>query len=579
MITRAEHPTERRRRLTQRMLPMGALAFVAFVGGAVTGAGHVTGEQRVVERFAGAWRHGDYAGMQAALTDEQRRSISATTLAQAYAIARETATVGSYDIGRPRRAGGGAFLLPVTAHTTSFGDVSGTVRLPIVGHGDQARIRWAINETFPGVPAGARLARETTLPPRATLLARDNTVLAHGPDRSSALGSIASSVVGDLGPIPVEQAATFRRAGYPDDARVGVSGLERIFERRLAGTPGGRLTAGGRVLASRAPRAASPVRTTISPVVQQAAVTALAGRLGGVVAMKPRTGEILAAAGIAFSGLQPPGSTFKMVTVTGVLQNGLATPRSTFPYATAATLSGVTLGNANGESCGGTLLQAFAISCNSVFAPLGARLGAHRLVAVAQRFGFNRPSPIPGVATSAIPPAAEIGDDLAVGSSAIGQGRVLATTLQMTAVAATIGLGGRLPVPTLAYRSGQPERVGARVTTAKVAREVRRMMVEVVRRGTGVRAAIPGVTVAGKTGTAELRTTQSCTPNTSAPESCVNQTTNTPSTTDTDAWFASFAPARAPKVAVGVLLVEDGAGGDTAAPAARIVLEEALHHS
>jgi cell division protein FtsI/penicillin-binding protein 2 len=259
-----------------------------------------------------------------------------------------------------------------------------------------------------------------------------------------------------------------------------------------------------------------------------------------------------------------------------VLQDGVAHPGSTFAYATGATLSGVTLGNANGESCGGTLVQAFAISCNSVFAPLGARLGAHRLVAAAERFGFNKPPTIPYAATSEIPPADQIGDDLAVGSSAIGQGRVLATTLQMATVAATIGLGGRLPLPTLAYTPAAHDRLGPRVTPARVAREVRRMMVEVVRGGTGVRAAISGVTVAGKTGTAELRSTQACVPTAIDPAACANQPAKPNDPTDTDAWFAAFAPARSPRVAVGVLLVQDGAGGDTAAPAARLVLEEAL---
>ena len=80
------------------------------------------------------------------------------------------------------------------------------------------------------------------------------------------------------------------------------------------------------------------------------------------------------------------------------------------------------LENANGEYCGGTLAHAFAVSCNSVFAPLGAKLGATRLVAIAERFGFNQAPDIAGAATSSIPPPPEIGDDLAVGSSAIGQG-------------------------------------------------------------------------------------------------------------------------------------------------------------
>src|SRR5690349_12175566 len=116
MARRAATSHERRRRLSHRMVPLGALALLAFVSGVVTGAGHVSGEQRVAERFASAWQHGDYATMQASLSDEQRQTISVATLAQAYAIARETATVNRYEIGRPRRAGNDAFVVPVVAH-------------------------------------------------------------------------------------------------------------------------------------------------------------------------------------------------------------------------------------------------------------------------------------------------------------------------------------------------------------------------------------------------------------------------------------------------------------------------------
>ncbi len=576
MAESAAPPFDRRRRLLRRALPALLVAATAFAAGLAVGASHTPADARVAERFADAWRRGDYAGMWAELTPALQRRLDAATLARAYRAAAATATATRLTIGEPRDGPGDTWLVPVVARTIAFGTVRGTVSLPIVDSGDAPRIAWRRSLTFPGVPAGARLSRTTSLPRRADLLARDATPLAAGADRGSPLGAAAAAVVGQLDDIPEGLAAELRSRGYPADAKVGVSGLERIFESRLAGTPGGTLRAGRRVLASRAPRPAAPLRTTIAPTVQEAAVAALGGRLGGTVALEPATGEILGAAGIAFSGLQPPGSTFKIITTAAALEAGVAKPSSRFAYATAATLSGVELSNANGESCGGTLVQAFAVSCNSVFAPLGVRVGARRLVAAARRFGFDGPAPFAGAASSTIPDPAEIADDLALGSTAIGQGRVEASALGMVTVAATIAVGGRRPVPTLRLPSRTP-RPGPRVVTKRTAREIRRMMVAVVREGTGRAAALPGVTVAGKTGTAELRSSSKrCRPDPEAPggETCSDQAVNDP--TDTDAWFVAFAPATRPRVAVGVLLVESGAGGDTAAPAARELLRTAL---
>ena len=177
-------------------------------------------------------------------------------------------------------------------------------------------------------------------------------------------------------------------------------------------------------------------------------------------------------------------------------------PRASFPVQTAAALEGVELENANGESCGGSLRDSFAHSCNSVFAPMGAELGAPRLVAAAEAFGFNEDPGLDGALPSTIPPAEEIGDDLAVGSSAIGQGRLLATPLQMAEVAGAIATGGVRVQPTL--RKGAPAR-RVRATPAPVARTIGSFMRSVVTDGTGGAAAVPGFAVAGKTGTAELR--------------------------------------------------------------------------
>jgi cell division protein FtsI/penicillin-binding protein 2 len=146
----------------------------------------------------------------------------------------------------------------------------------------------------------------------------------------------------------------------------------------------------------------------------------------------------------------------------------------------------------------------------------------------------------------------------------------------MATVAATIGLRGRRPRPTLELNRTGRTATGKRVISAKVARTVEKLMLGVVRFGTGTSAAIANVKIAGKTGTAELQTTKRCEPTPEDPESCKNQPANDP--TDTDAWFAAYAPAGdgRPRIAVGVMLVRAGAGGDTAAPVARQVLTAAL---
>ncbi len=395
--------------------------------------------------------------------------------------------------------------------------------------------------------------------------------MAEGPERASELGQIASDLTGTVGPAPKERAAELERRGVPAGATVGLTGLEREFDERLTGTPGGTLFAGNRVLARTQPKPGRSVRATIDPKIQQAAVDALAGRYGGIAVVRPNDGEVLALAGIAQSAPQPPGSTFKIITLAGALENKVVKRSETFPVQTAATIEGVELQNANGESCGGSLRNSFAHSCNSVFAPLGAELGAPKLVESAERFGFNADPGLAGAARSTIPAAAEIGDDLAVGSSAIGQGKVLATPLQMALVGATIGADGQRPLPTL-LRGSDPQRV--RATTRSAARTIKSYMRTVVEDGTGGLAAIPGYAVAGKTGTAELRTTVREEP----PPEVTDPSQPPPEddTTDTDAWFVAFAPYREPKVAVAVMLVGQGTGGDTAAPAAGSVLKAAL---
>jgi penicillin-binding protein A len=549
-----------------------ALAAVVIVAVLAMSAGQPP-EQLRARSFVYAWERGDYRAMHA-LTERPQRDGPLARFIAAYRTSAATATTASLRAGKVGKARDGVVSIPMTIRTRAFGEVRRTLRLPFSG-GDEPRVKWTPNLVFPGLARGERLTRDMALPRRADILARDGTPLAQGQERSSPLGATASAIVGELGVPPPERAERLVELGFPDDATVGLTGLERVFDERVAGKPGGELRAGSRVLARSTALPANAVRTSIDPAVQRAAVEAKGAYVGGIAAVRPRTGEILALSGIAFSGLQPPGSTFKIITLTGVLEAEIAGPKSSFPVQTKTTIEGVDLENANGESCGGTLRHSFAHSCNSVFAPLGAKLGGRRLVETAEAFGFNQDLGIPGAATSTIPPPDQIGDDLAVGSSAIGQGLVQATALQMAWVAATIAARGRRPKLTLQHMERASVAPRPQVVDRDVARLVGRYMETVVDDGTGGAAAISGVRVAGKTGTAELRTTQApdCLPAPDGPQ-CPPPLPDDP--TDTDAWFSAFAPAGQPRVAVGVLLVGAGVGGDTAAPVAKQVLVAAL---
>ena len=153
----------------------------------------------------------------------------------------------------------------------------------------------------------------------------------------------------------------------------------------------------------------------------------------------------------------------------------------------------------------------------------------------------------------------------------------------MAIAAATVGDGGRRPRPTFLPQAHPAP--AASVMSSAVARTVRRLMIAVVREGTGTAAALPGVVVAGKTGTAELKSACSGAEAEAAGEGGATGATGSGALpcrgsesdpTNTDAWFAAFAPAVKPRIVVAVLLVKDGAGGDTAAPVAREVLEAGL---
>jgi cell division protein FtsI/penicillin-binding protein 2 len=470
--------------------------------------------------------------------------------------------------------------VPVTLETNAFGLVSGNVQLPISGD----RIAWRPDLVFPGLSRGERLIRRTRVPQRAPILARDGTPLAEGSaaTRTSPLGTAALDVAGEIGTASPEQVEALARLGFPPGTLTGTSGLELAFDQRLGGRPGGQLLATGaaggqdaapRVLASSDPIPGRPVHTTIDPNLQSAAVAALGDAFGGVAALDASDGSVLALAGIAFSGPQPPGSTFKVVTTTAALESGVVKLTDQFPVVTSAVVGGREIANAHDESCGGSFVQAFAHSCNSVFAPLGPKIGSKRLVETAERFGFNsRPSLYDDDAANAVdlPQSTiptTIGDDLELGVTAIGQGMVQATPLEMASVAQAIANRGvRSPTTLVRDATLKADANPVDVTSPRIAATVRDLMVQVVTSGTGAAATLPGVQVAGKTGTAEL-----------GPKALEPGQDPAEAEQKIDAWFTAFAPAGDPKLAAAALVVDaSGDGGTVAAPIVREVLAAGL---
>ena len=357
------------------------------------------------------------------------------------------------------------------------------------------------------------------------------------------------------------------------------------------------------------------VRLTINAGAQQLAQQLLGDRCGAVVAMNPRTGAvytlassptfddnlILKRGGYAkvlkskgacgdssallnrtTDGLFTPGSTFKMITAAAALDSGAFTPSSTFYDPGYCTEYGKQVKNAlnpdqNGPEAYGhpTLAQGFQHSINSVFCNVGKKIGAATILEYAKRFGFYATPPLETPANQRLPsglyndgrlwypkkPEFQVDP----GRLAFGQERMQVTPLQMAMVASAIANGGVVPRPYLVDEVvGHDGSVVSRTRASNLGRaikpetasELTQMMISVVQGGTGTKAQIPGIQVAGKTGTAETGVNNVYT-----------------------AWFVCFAPADNPQVAVAVVLEKqvNGFGGSVSAPIAKAILQKLLH--
>jgi peptidoglycan glycosyltransferase len=388
----------------------------------------------------------------------------------------------------------------------------------------------------------------------------------------------------------------------------GSSGLERQYDDELTGQTIGQQIRGFADLLN--PRAqVGNLTLTVRKDLQQVAKQALGERHGSVVAVDPRTGEILAfwsypsydpnlvssldskTSDFAWGAYNAddakpllahqyqetyfPGSTFKVVTGSTGLQSGTVTvDNPSYPVATSYTppQTNKAINNFGGEACGGTLFNILRVSCNSSFAQMGTEtIGPDKMINGAQSFGFNSRPPIdlPEPAASFFPTSFK--DDLpALAQSSIGQRDVQATPLQMAMMAATIANGGRTMKPHVVREVRDSE--GAVIQRGSIsqwlqplsadnAQTMRQAMIGVVNNGTATAMKIPGYEVGGKTGTAQLGT--------DPPRS--------------HAWIIGFAgpPGGAPEIAIAVVVLDqpgasEATGGRVAAPIAKQVMEAYL---
>jgi hypothetical protein len=558
-------------------LAAASLAFACTVGGP---RGPVPADP-VADRFIRAWNEGDGAEMAALVPRSRWRRARFETLL------RRTATQGelrSLHVERTSAAeetdGEGGSLgarVPYAITYTSTAAarparLEGSFRLSYERELRRWSVEWQRRLLWPGVEGARRLRVERRWLPRAAIVDRRGRPLARGPARRRRypFGAVGGSLVGHLAPVAREDVGSAYRPGD----LAGASGLEAAYDRRLAGKPATRLVVldrRGRVLETlgRTPgRPGRRVRATLDARLQRDAERAFGDRVGGAVVLDPSSGNVLAAVssgefdpgnyvGVAevspfnraLSGLYPPGSAMKVVTASAALEVKAVTPR------TQLTGPAEYRGVRNFESGNFGVIDfssALRNSVNTAFAQVAEKVGTARLTRFARAFGFGRPPAMAlGAARSSFPRPV---DDYELMWGAIGQAQVLATPLQMASVAATVANGGRRMEP---RASSLDPRRGARVVSRHTARTMTSLMSAVVEAGTGVRAALPGIRVAGKTGTAEV---------------------DVDGIRRNHAWFICFAPAANPTVAVAVVAEYGGVGGEVAAPLAARVLQAVLPH-
>ena len=368
----------------------------------------------------------------------------------------------------------------------------------------------------------------------------------------------------------------------------GNAGLEDYYNDPLSGRRTDPIGALGRLLGPQ--KVGDDLRTSLSSKAQKVATDELNGRQerGAVVAMELKTGavKVLAAKpsydpasakcgatfNLATQGLFPPGSTMKTVTAAAALDTGRYQPNSQVSGKNGKVISGAPLNNFNGEDFGNVdLTFALTNSINTVWAEVAVKLGKKTMADYMQRFGFYEdppmdypddqmaPSGVNKGRKSLVKPTSDLVD---IGRVGIGQGDLEVTPLQMASVAQTIGNGGVRMKPRLVSKILDPDgrtidqptpEEAQRVMSPETAAKLTAMMKQVVKEGTGTAAALSGVDVAGKTGTAEVNL----------------QGLN-------DTWFIGFSDRFA--VAVVFDRVQGGTGGTVAAPVAKKVLESLGEH-